>query len=597
MDSSSASFITTDGVESGRESKRVRCGGPGCSITSSSTTTTSSSDGGSVSTTRDGSTNESGVDTTITISSRPSTRSSSFSTTTTTTTTTSSSSSSSSPAFVPPHGLEERFQKLLTLQEESNEDEWNVVTQTDVDSLLYAKDMYELSHEEREQVLLDIHGVVSEIVEETPDFVQEKRKELSSCLLQANTKGTHAYSKALLQDATYIQSSRFQLPFLRCENWDASAASVKLLNFLEMKLQLFGTEKLCRDITISDLSKEDRKMLESGFFQLSSQRDVAGRAILTAMPMCAYPEMSMDSVMRAFYYMYMTAAHDVETQQKGLVLIGCNVGPRRQVNRKIAWHVHKVRQALPLKTMGIHYCYDDLRMLPMMTIGMLVSSASSRVRFRAHYGTVPELHHALTTFGIPDQSLPVTTDGEPKIKSFRTWIKSRKQQEDTSNNNNNNNNNKETVSLDNVIIVPGRVDVLLGRGKPIQEHFGNLRYHVLMDYYQKAYEDAKKFEKMLVAQTIVDLVHKYKGRFLRQEGAGWIEVEPIVARDKVSHAFRTRRTSLSQPNEQQQQQQQVPYNRSVSRSSSSLESNSSSTSTTFTGGKRSNMFVSTVELN
>ncbi|KAG7370288.1 hypothetical protein IV203_028034 [Nitzschia inconspicua] len=583
MASSRTSILTMDGVELERESKRVRCGGTDCSTT----TTTSSVDGGSVSTTTSGSsTNKSGDDTTITIStgSCPSTRSSSFSTTTTTTTT-----SSSSSTFVPPIGLEERFQKLLTLQEESNEDEWNVVTQTDVDSLLYAKDMYELSHEEREQVLLDIHGVVSEIIEETPDFVQEKRKELSRCLLQANTKGTHAYSKALLQDATYIQSSRFQLPFLRCEQWDASASSLKVLNFLEMKLQLFGSEKLCRDITISDLSKDDRKMLESGFFQLSSQRDVAGRAILVAMPMCAYPEMSMDSVMRAFYYMYMTAAHDVETQQKGLVLIGCNVGPRRYVNRKIAWHVHKVRQALPLKTMGIHYCYDDLRMLPMMTIGMLVSSASSRVRFRAHYGTVPELHHALTTFGIPDQSLPVTTDGEPKIKSFRTWMKSRKQQEDVSNNNNN---NKETFSLDKVIIVPGRVDVLLGRGKPIQEHFGNLRYHILMDYYQKAYEDAKKFEKMLVAQTIVDLVHKYKGRFLRQEGAGWIEVEPTVARDKVSHAFRTRRTSLPQPNEQQQE----PYNRLVSRSSSSLGSSSSSKSTPFTG-KRSNIFVSTVDLN
>jgi hypothetical protein len=290
--------------------------------------------------------------------------------------------------------------------------------------------------------------------------------------------------------------------------------------------------------------------------------------------------------MRAFYYMYMVAAQDVETQQKGLILMGCNVGPQRQVNRKIAWHVHKVRQALPLKTMGIHYCYDDLRMLPMMTIGMLVSSASSRVRFRAHYGTVPEIHHALTTFGIPDQCLPVTNEGEPKIKSFRAWIKSRKQQEDDPN-----------VDMSKMVVVPGRVDVLLGRGKPIQEHFGNLRYHMLLDHYQKAYETAKKFEKLQVSQTIVDWVHRYQGRFLKQEGAsGWTEVEPMVARDKVSHAFRTRRTSHSSSQQQQQQKQKQDSRWVSSESSSSLESSANSSSTS-SAIKRPNPLLSTTDLN
>lgn len=142
--------------------------------------------------------------------------------------------------------------------------------------------------------------------------------------------------------------------------------------------------------------------------------------------------------------------------------------------------------------------------------------------------------------------MPVTNEGEPKTKSFRAWVKSRKQQEDDDAN---------ADSNKKIVIVPGRLDVLLGRGKPIQEHFGNLRYHVLLDHYQQQYEGSKKFEKMQVSQTIVDLVHHYKGRFLKQEGAcGWSEVDPLVARDKVSHAFRTRRTSSS--NQQQQQQAQ-----------------------------------------
>lgn len=143
-------------------------------------------------------------------------------------------------------------------------------------------------------------------------------------------------------------------------------------------------------------------------------------------------------------------------------------------------------------------------------------------------GNSEENLYKLLTFGIPNQDLPVTAEGEPKVKSHRQWLKNRRSQEDAH-------------SSSEVIVVPGRLDILLGRGKPIQEHFGNLRYHVLLDYYQPAYERAKKFDKMQIAQRIVNAVHEYSGKFLKQEGAGWVAVDDVVARDKVSHAFRTRR--------------------------------------------------------
>jgi hypothetical protein len=86
---------------------------------------------------------------------------------------------------------------------------------------------------------------------------------------------------------------------------------------------------------------------------------------------------------------------------------------------------------------------------------------------------------------------------------------------------------------------------LFGRGKPIQEYFGNIRYHSLLDYYQDAYERSKKFEKMQISQRVVDTAHAFAGRFLKQEGSGWVAVDDLVARDKVSHAFRTRRANNS----------------------------------------------------
>lgn len=140
------------------------------------------------------------------------------------------------------------------------------------------------------------------------------------------------------------------------------------------------------------------------------------------------------------------------------------------------------------------------------------------------------------TFGIPDQVLPLTAEGEPKTKYHRQWLKSRRHQEDSS-------------SSDTIIVVPCRFDILSGRGKPIQEHFGNLRFHALLDYYQQAYERSKKFDKMEIAQRILQTVHDYSGRFLKQEGAGWSVVDDLVAREKVSHAFRTRRTMLAKQQE------------------------------------------------
>ena len=257
----------------------------------------------------------------------------------------------------------------------------------------------------------------------------------------------------------------------------------------------------------------------------------------------------------------MTALEDVETQRNGVVLVGINVGPKRAVDRTAVWTTQRVRKTLPIRVTGMHYCYDDFKMRPMMSIAMLVMGATSRVRFRAHYGALwvtvffemrlqlaihflttwtisllrflgkPEDNQfKLSTFGIPIQALPLTADGGPKVKYHRQWLKSRRDQE-------------ELQSSDEIIVIPGRLDVLLGRGKPIQEHYGNQRYHVLLDKYQNAYELAKKFEKMQIADRIVQSVHEYSGHFLRQDGARWVIVDDIMARNKVSHAFRTRRAA------------------------------------------------------
>lgn len=229
----------------------------------------------------------------------------------------------------------------------------------------------------------------------------------------------------------------------------------------------------------------------------------------------------------------------METQRNGIIFIACSVGPNRRVDRQLGWNLHKVRAALPVRTVGMHFCYDDVRIIPMMTVGMLVMGATGRVRVRAHYGTtIDEIVHKLSTFGIPaDSALPITKTGEPKVKAHKVWLKNRRHHEEKTDDPFDGENGRT------IIVVPGRVDCLLGRGKPIQEHVGNLRYQVLLEHYGPEYEAAEKYEKMKLAQTLIDVIHGYNGRFLKPDGAGWVEVSADVAREKVSHAFRTRRAS------------------------------------------------------
>eukprot|EP00339_Tiarina_fusa_P026309 CAMPEP_0117083640 /NCGR_PEP_ID=MMETSP0472-20121206/58883_1 /TAXON_ID=693140 ORGANISM="Tiarina fusus, Strain LIS" /NCGR_SAMPLE_ID=MMETSP0472 /ASSEMBLY_ACC=CAM_ASM_000603 /LENGTH=579 /DNA_ID=CAMNT_0004812337 /DNA_START=121 /DNA_END=1861 /DNA_ORIENTATION=+ len=423
-------------------------------------------------------------------------------------------------------GLSAKFERALRIIAETDrrvptED----LTQEELDAL-FAHDMYSMSLEERAKVLHDMHGV-PEVMDETPAFVTEQRSQLFheiDLLLASPAQDTDAYQQALDQDQEFVTGSRTQLAFLRSESFDPKATALRLV---------IGPTKLTRDITIKDMAKEDKKSLESGFFQLLQVRDAASRAVMMGVP-CLGNYKDAENFKRSFYYMVMTAMHDVSTQINGLIFIGYNMGKYRKVDRTAAWCVSQMRKVLPMRIVGMHYCYDDFRMRAMMTVAMLVMGGTNRVRFRGHYGDLEENLYKLQTFGLPTEALPVTADGEPKNKSHRQWLKTRSKQE-----------SDPQFRSDLFIVVPNRLDVLFGRGKPIQEHFGNIRYHSLLDYYQNAYERSKKFEKMQISQRVVDTVHAFVGRFLKQEGSGWVEVDDLVARDKVSHAFRTRRANHS----------------------------------------------------
>lgn len=86
---------------------------------------------------------------------------------------------------------------------------------------------------------------------------------------------------------------------------------------------------------------------------------------------------------------------------------------------------------------------------------------------------------------------------------------------------------------------PGPNDVLFGRGRAFYSHVGYLQLKNVLIEWSTIYEGSGNAEKQRVSADIVKLIQSSSGRFLRDDGAGWVEVDDETAIRKVSHGFRT----------------------------------------------------------
>lgn len=139
-----------------------------------------------------------------------------------------------------------------------------------------------------------------------------------------------------------------------------------------------------------------------------------------------------------------------------------------------------------------------------------------------------ECIYNLMTFGIPAENLPINAAGDRRPEAHQDFCKKLK---------------KFPTLQDGVkrIVIPSTYDVLLGRGKPLQKHPGNLRYHHIVDGYQGEYEKMQKLAKTNLSKMFVQQFKDSGHRFMKQDEGGWVEVDDEAARYKVSHTFRNHR--------------------------------------------------------
>jgi hypothetical protein len=176
---------------------------------------------------------------------------------------------------------------------------------------LIASQLNQLSTNERNFVLQDIHGV-ADLVEETTEFVQDSigklQQKLDSFVLKDQQQNPHnpsAFVQSVQQDIgqrqklhhTYRQSTSspssssppgscsptdpdFLLSFLRADQFHVTKAAERIVRYFEEKRFLFGSENLTNNIRMDQLDEESMQVLQVGRMQLLPARDSAGRAVL-----------------------------------------------------------------------------------------------------------------------------------------------------------------------------------------------------------------------------------------------------------------------------------------------------------------------------
>ena len=336
--------------------------------------------------------------------------------------------------------------------------------------------MSKLTVEERERGHEDVYGMAAPI-EETETFVSQKLKEFETeirNLLLLKTKNNRnntphndrkeknmyatAYEIAFSQCPAYVQDDQFRLAFLRADEFNVKDAVNRYLSFFETKMELFGTSKLTKDITISDIGDDGYQALVDGSGQVVPQTDhvrvvlgegasllqfcksesfvlknisriffflrtpstsycrepvQAGRTVVLAVPSLKSPTYSIAGMMKWHYYFCMALIeNNLNAQRLGIVFIMWVVNDTHIEAPNLTLLLFRLRKSLPLRQVGLHFCANRQSVVLEKVASFFLNAlnairSTTRARIRHHFGSPMEVSYSLMSFGVPVEAFPI----------------------------------------------------------------------------------------------------------------------------------------------------------------------------------------------
>lgn len=322
----------------------------------------------------------------------------------------------------------------------------------------------------------------------------------SNC--STSDSGFAAYKLARSQNPDYVNSPRFKIRFLRAKKYNAREAARLLLRNLLEKLDLFGSEKLTRDICREDVGDDGLRYLELGGLEVSPKRDANGRRIISTDDSLKQ-KFPRKSIRKAHFYFINSLAEKVDYIRN--------------------WRAERKRKETEKMVSHSEVNCDDSIMnesLATLNFGDMESADEREWEFNNLIG-IGEIHGTNSADGsghgngsnINGDDIPsiitATHPTETTVLCCDVWPE----------------------------------DVLLGRGI---KHPGNEYFRQMVADYYENYEASKKLQQTRITKEIVQKIVCDGGRFLKKPKSGahtndsfWIEIDYKEARLKVAHTFRT----------------------------------------------------------
>lgn len=459
-------------------------------------------------------------------------------------------------------------------------------------------EQHRLDHSDRISIHEEIHGVLCRTREETPAVLQASAIHLScellelvrtdaytetitASLLAGRTPSNEALRSSLAAGyllsqccgttkSTYVNSLEFRLRFLRCENFDAKKAAVKMMNYLNLVLECFGTFALFRPIRLSDFRNDERRIMQGGWLQVLPFRDRSGRKVFVWVGDLGINNLGLVRI-RITIFVLLAGTRDAESQRKGIVTVVWPTLPSKTAstasipasdtrNESYLPYCKRAMVAIPVHTCSVHCCmlsqnktllspwWKALCKRFLMVCGNMVSYVAPRTRF--YFGNVPDTQKILSGYGIPVTLIPVTNSGCLKTAYFKQWLKLQQRIDDAD----------DEATASSFIDCPNSNDVVFRMGSRMLRHPGNVAFRGLIE---SKIEDTSKVPPWSVQKTKEDIaieivrevVQEKKGRFLiwHNKDECWKELHDVSQMTtKVAITYRDLKLKLAKIQKDQQ---------------------------------------------
>ena len=146
---------------------------------------------------------------------------------------------------------------------------------------LLANEMEKLSLYEREEIDDQIHGFSSLAAQESsPELIEDSLIAMDNELKKLpSSELTRAFRKGISMNSAYLYDKAFRLKFIRAEKFHAKKAAQRFCKWLNVLHSIFGDPALHRPLFLSDLGKDEIKLLRIGSAQFLGSRDRCGRRV------------------------------------------------------------------------------------------------------------------------------------------------------------------------------------------------------------------------------------------------------------------------------------------------------------------------------